>query len=244
MRYREHINIIFMRDNGPRRSLRLRGSRFYLLIIFFSCLPFLCVLLSVQCWLLWDDNQQLRANVDRFEADYQAAEARAERLENFEELLREENVSAREVLARNLAASQAASPVSEPHQEIIPENMPEGPGHEEFPALDTGRVKVSNVQARAMRGNILRIGLDLRNAANGSFLTGVVEATLVASGGERYPLVFEPKDVGNFRINRFKRAVMSTSAPRGVSLIDSDVVLEVKDEAGEPIYRNIFPVQR
>lgn len=270
MRYREQLNIIFMRDNGPRRSLRIRRSRFYLLIIFFASLPFLCILLSIQCWLLWEDNQKLHESVERFESDCQAAEARAERLENLEEFLREENVPARGVLVRQLArdASQDIIPPAQPREqqsappppretnengsiqakvETEVQEKPEladGPGHEEFPAIDTGRVTVSNVQARAMRGNSLRIGLDLRNPENGTLLIGEVDATLVTASGEKHELVFAPHNVGSFRINRFKRTVMVAHVPREVNLADSQIILEVKNQDGEIIYSNIFAVQQ
>ena len=95
MRYREQLSIILMRDNGPRRSFRLRRSRFFALVVFFASMPALCALLAWQCWLLWDENVTLRVNMQRFETDCQTAQATAERLENFEELLREEGVRGR-----------------------------------------------------------------------------------------------------------------------------------------------------
>lgn len=242
-----------MRDNGPRHSVRLRRSRFYLLIIFFSCLPFLCLLLAIQCWLLWDLNVKLRANVERFETDYQAAEARAEKLENFEALLNEENVPAREIILRRLAADTPAPHVEDAHAEDAAEAtaaesvethlMTEGPGHEEFPAIDTGRVKVYNVQIRAMRGNVLRIGLDLRNPDSEQLLSGEVGATLVTANGEKKILRFVPENVGNFRINRFKRTVMSAHVPRGISLVDGQIIIEVRNQEGKELYRNIFAIQ-
>lgn len=249
MHYRENLNIIVMRDKGPRRSFHFRRNRFYLLIVFFCCLPVLCLLLATQCWLLWKDNVMLRSNVERFEADYQAAEARAERLENIESLLREENVPGREHLARNLANDLKSRQVAEAEtEEQSPEkadvSLPEGPGHEEFPALDSGIVKVSNVQARALRGNTLRIALDLRNPDNEKVISGEVDATLVTAGGEKHSLVLTPQDVGNFRINRFKRAVMLARPPKNVSLLNSEIIVEVRDSDGKPIYRNIFAVMR
>lgn len=64
---------------------------------------------------------------------------------------------------RKLAsAEQAETPPQASGAEAAsaPEGAPamsEGPGHEEFPAIDTGYVKVGNVQARALRGGKLRI---------------------------------------------------------------------------------------
>lgn len=247
MRYHEKMDIIFMRDNGPRRSFRLRRSRLYLLAIFFISLPFLCILLSVQCWLLWNENQDLRLNIERFELDCQAAEYRAERLENLEALLQETNISGREIILRQLGRSdQPESPIIE---EETPEashtaEMAEGPGHEEFSAIDKGRIKIDNVQVRAMRNNAVRLGLDLRNPPNENLLSGEVAAVLVTADGNKNMLSFTPQDAGNFRINKFKRAVMTARTPRGISLINASVILEIRDQDGDIIYQNIFAVQR
>lgn len=241
MRYHERLNIIFMRDNGPRRSFRIRRSRLYLLFSFFICLPFICALLAVECWHLWTENLQLRENVEKFEADYQKAVSRAQRLENLEILLEEKSVPGRDLLLRQIAPKE-----DKPEAEKLQESseLVEGPGHEEFPAVDSGRVLVSNVQVRAMRGNILRIGLDLRNPEANELLSGVVSATLITDTGEKYVLAFMPHDVGAFRINRFKRTVMNAQLPRNVNSVDSQIILEVKDQQGQELYRNIFPVQR
>lgn len=245
MRYRERLNIIFMRDNGPRRSIRLRRSRFYLLVMFFLSLPFITILLALQCWLLWDENSNLRANMEKFEMDYQTAEQRAERLENLELLLREENVSAKELLLRQLAREGTAMEheTASAKAEQVPEVMEEGPGHEEFPAIDTGRVKIDNVQVRAMRGHSLRVGLDLRNPENEKLLSGEVSASLLTANGETKSLAFTPQGAGNFRINRYKRAVMNAATPVNASLVNASVILEVREQDGAVIYKNIFPVQ-
>lgn len=243
MRYHERLNIIFMRDNGPRRSFRIRRSRLYLLGLFFACLPFICMALAVQSWFLYEENLKLRENIENFETDYQKAVAKAERLENLEVLLEEESVPGRDIIIRKLAAN-VEKPEPEKAETAQAPELVEGPGHEEFPAIDSGRVKISNVQVRAMRGNILRIGLDLRNPDADQLLSGEVLATLVTAAGERKELAFTPQDVGNFRISRFKRTVMSSHVPRSINLTDSQIILEVKDQSGKEIYRNVFAVQR
>ena len=249
MRYREQLSIILMRDNGPRRSFRLRRSRFFALVIFFAAMPVLCAVLAWQCWLLWQENASLRANMQRFEMDCQTAQATAERLQNFEELLREEGVQGRELLLRRLArAGGEAQPQEAAEggggQAAAGPALGDGPGHEEFPVVDTGRIKVSNVQARALRGNGLRIGLDLRNTESQKLLTGSVSATLVTASGQKCPLAFDPEDVGNFRISRFKRAVMVARVPEQYSLVNAQVILEVREQDADLIYRNIFAVER
>ena len=248
MRYHEQLGIILMRDNGPRRSFRLRRSGFFALVIFFACLPFLCAVLAWQCWQLWQENASLRANMQRFEMDTQAAQATAERLQNYEELLREEGVQGRELLLRRLARggaeAQAAEAPGGDSAQAAGTPLGEGPGHEEFPVVDTGVIKVGNVQARALRGNGLRIGLDLRNADSRKLLAGSVSATLVTASGQKCPLTFDPEDVGNFRISRFKRAVMVARVPEQYSLVNAQVILEVREQDADLIYRNIFAVER
>ena len=252
MRYREQLGIILMRDNGPRRSFRLRRSSFFALVIFFACMPVLCAVLAWQCWNLWQENASLRANMQRFEMDCQTAQATAERLQNFEELLREEGVQGRELLLRRLAragadaqAPEGAASGGEPgHAAGASTALGEGPGHEDFPVVDTGRVKVANVQARALRGNGLRIGLDLRNTETQKLLAGTVSAILVTASGQKCTLAFDPEDVGNFRISRFKRAVMVARVPDQYSLVNAQVILEVTEQDSGLIYRNIFAVER
>ncbi len=247
MRYREKLNIVIMRDNGPRSSFRMKRSNFLLLAVFLGCMPFVAAFFCAQCWMLWQENYRLRSNMERFEADYQMAEARAERLENLEDLLKQENVQGKELLTRQLAESDkksARAPEKETEEQAELPEMQEGPGHEEFPALDTGRVLVSNVQARARPDNALRIGLDLRNPDNEPLLSGRVEAVLLSADGERRLLEFDPVDVGNFRIARFKRTVMNAIAPKDMSLVNAQIILEVKDQSGKPLYSNIFAIQR
>lgn len=245
MRYHERLNIVFMRDNGPRRSLRVRRNHFYLALAFFGVLPFICGFLAWACWHLWQGNLLLLQNVEKFEADYQAAESRAERLENLEALLEEENVSARETLLRRLASGSAQAELKlGPENEQERAQATEGPGHEEFPVIDSGKIKVGNVTARAIRGNRIRISLDLQNVNPETVLSGDVKAILVTPDGEEKNLVFMPEDVGNFRINRFKRSVMTARVPNGASLADAQIVIEVRNPEGGELFRNIYQIVR
>ncbi len=238
-----------MRDNGPRRSFRVRRGRFFLLMAFFACLPLVCGGLGWQTWRLWRENTELRESVLRFESDYQAAQATAERLENLEVLLREEGVPGRELVLRKLASAEqaeTAAPAAEGETAPPAEDaaaMGEGPGHEEFPAIDSGYVKVGNVQARALRGGKLRIALDLRNTDSQKLASGTVRATLVTADGQKRPLSFDPDDVGDFRISRFKRSVMVARLPEHLSMVNAQIILEVKGQEQSVVYRNIFAVE-
>lgn len=258
MRYRENLSIILMRDNGPRRSYRVRRARFLTVLGVLACMPIVCVALGWLCWTLWQQNEQLRDNVLRFESDALAAQANAERLENLEVLLREENIPARELVLRRLSTGggaidapgegpavagggQAGEKPQGGGSEAARAN--DGPGHEDFPAIDLDYVKVGNVQVREIRGGKLRIALDLRNADSQKILSGVVDGTLLTADGKKNSLRFDPEDVGSFRISRFKRAVMVASVERPMSLTNAQVILEVRNQENTVVYRNIFAVE-
>lgn len=184
--------------------------------------------------------------MERFETDYQSAEARAERLENLEDLLREENVKSRELIFSRLGrvSAQDYLPAEAEQSQLNDPIMAEGPGHEAFPALDSGRVKVGNVQVRVARGHSLRIALDLRNPEKEPLLSGEVLATLLTADGQRHQLAFSPQEVGSFKISRFKRTVMLAHVPRSMDLANSQVIIEVTDDDKTPLYRNIYAVQQ
>jgi len=259
LKYRENLSIILMRDNGPRRSYRVRRVRFWAAFGVMACMPLLCVALGWLCWVLWQQNVQLRDNVLRFESDYQTAQASAERLENLDELLREENISGRELVLRRLGSGgMAAEAPGEGPAVAGPNSAPaekqqggagdgarraDGARHEVFPAIDLDYVKVGNVQVREIRGGKLRIALDLRNADNQKILSGVVSGTLLTADGKTYPLRFDQEDVGSFRISRFKRAVMVTAAEKQTSLVNAQVILEVRGQDDSVVFRNIYAVE-
>lgn len=252
LKYRENLSIILMRDNGPRRSYRVRRGRFLAVLVAAACMPVACAVLAWLCWTLWQQNVQLRDNILRFESDYQAAEATAERLENLEELLREEGVPGRELVLRRLGAGGAAvEPAGEgaaqgagaeqpPPEKAQTEN---GPGHAEFPVIDRDYVKVGNVQVREIRGGKLRLALDLRNSDSQKILSGVVSGILLTADGKTHDLRFDPEDVGNFRISRFKRAVMVASAEGSLNLTNAQVILEVRNQENTVVFRNIYAVE-
>lgn len=239
MKYREHLNIILMRDNGPRRSFRIRRSRFFVLLAFFAVLPLIAVALALHVWQLWHENTELHHRLLRLESEWQNARATASRLENLAALLQEEESLSHELVVRQLGGTQPSLPDSETLA-----SQGDGPGHEEFPVTDTGYVSIRNVQARALRGDKLRIALDLHNTDRQEQATGTVQASLITADGKRHELTMEPEKVGDFRIQRFKRAVMVCRLPSQINLTNAQVVIEVFQREGNTLcFRNIYAVE-
>lgn len=119
----------------------------------------------------------------------------------------------------------------------------EGPGHEEFQEIDEHFVRVGNVQARAFTGNRLRIALDLHNTDKQEQAVGSVRATLLTAAGNRHQIIYEQKDAGDFRINRFKRAVMLSKIPHEFRMANAQIQIEVFMHDGTLVYRNIYSVE-
>lgn len=242
MRYREQFNIILMRDNGPRRSFKMRLSHFIVISIFLLCMPVVALLLGWKCASLWENNRILTQSVERFEADTRIAEAKVEKLQLLEHLLDEASPPGRDIILHQLAGAPKTL-ANYNMDEIVPEGVEEGPGHEEFVVLDKGTIKVDNVQIRRIGGNGLRIGLDLRNPDSEKILAGSITATLITRGGEKIALPFSPIDAGMFKIKRFKRATMISHPGHDINLANSQVIIEVMDGTKTPLYRNIYSVQ-
>jgi hypothetical protein len=267
LKYRERLSIVFMRDKGPRRSFSLRFDVFLYIGVFVCCLPFLLAGVSWFAWDVWSENRQLRDDVIRFETDLRNEQANVERLENIEELLREAGTRGGDVFARRLAATGEA-PKDEPPPDV-PEPTEETPPAEEAPAaaaaageapkagetpadsgqgafevVDTGYVNVENVQIRALRGGKMRIALDIRNPDARKSISGKVQATLLRSDGSQGKIEFVPSDLGEFRINRFKRTVIPAFLPGETELVNAQVIVEVLGANGSVAYRNVFPVER
>lgn len=247
------LSLILMSDDGARRTLRVRRARFYALMISLLCFPLLTVGLGWWSFQLWRANAALSDAQACLERELLEAEATAERLENLEILLKEESVEGRRLLATRLVGrSEAAADVTEADGAEARKEMEQafkqpgdGPGHAEFPAVSSELVKVLNVRARSLGNGKLRISLDLRNTERQKVVSGEVAVTLLTADGQQHNITFDPDDVGDFRISRFKRAVMVSRLPRSVGKLEnSQVIIEVKKSDGQLLFRNIFAVER
>lgn len=260
MTYKERLSLILIREDGRRRSWRLRVGWLYLAGLGLALFPCLLAGSGWLCYSLWQKAELAQADVLRLENECETMEVKIERLENLSVLLDESAVPGREILERALAESfqPPAEEEADPEQpatdertattkEEIQEQMTQndGPGHAEFPAIKKDYVNVENIRVRVIKPRVLRLSLDLRNTRR-NIAEGEVTARLATSDGKETPLLFSPADVGKFRIMRFKRAVITATLPRESPLRTSgaQVVIEVKDNDGSVVFRNIFPIER
>ena len=261
MKYSERLSLVIIREDGRRRSWRLRRIWLHALLTSLLLLPCLAGGLGWFCYDAWRENRRLHNELLRLESEGEAMEGKLERLEQVSVLLEESAVPGRDILTRALAQSDmgdaTAAPAGEEPAATAPageeadmkEQMTkeEGPGHAEFPAITSDYVVVDKVRVRLVRNRMLRIALDLRNTREGR-AEGEVLAVLVTPEGKHMPLKFSPSDVGKFSILRFKRAVMSANLPKGAdsALNGAQVLLEVRDNTSKRtvVFRNIFAVEQ
>lgn len=237
----EKINLLVMRDNGEVRSVRMRLSLLVTLCVASIIMPFVAV---AGIWLsvdLWRNTSSLQDENRRLTREGQEAKAKADRLGNLEKLL-QRNATTETVVVSNVNRSETPKPA--PVEEETAPATQDGPGHSEFPAINTGYITLENINARVQPGSKLRISLDLRNPDTRKTLSGEVACTLVSAAGESTPLQFRPQDAGDFRITRLKRAVLLSVLPPQTNFTNAQVVIEVKNDSGELVYRNVFPVER
>lgn len=242
------LSLLILRDNGAGWRCRMRAGLLAALLALAVLMPLLAGAGGWLAWTLWRENRLLSADAARLEKEWMAARATAERLSNLEILLQRADAGEAGAVLQNMARRTAQSaPAAGRPGENAPEPTPttqEGPGHGEFPVVDTKLVAVDNADARLMGNRKLRVALDLRNPDSKRPVTGSLRVTLITADGETLPLQVS-EESGDFRISRFKRAVLLSSLPPGiVNTTNAMIVLEVLEEGGKLAYRNIFPVQR
>ena len=240
----EKVNLLVMRDNGEVRSLRMRLSLLVTLCSLCAIMPFVAgagIWFSVDLWM----NQAVLGEANyRLSRESMEARAKAERLGNLEHLL-QRDVAVESIVVSNVnkPATKVGAEAPKPEDEQA-SAMQEGPGHSEFPTIATGFITLDNINVRQQPGNKLRMSMDLRNPDSKKAVSGIVSCTMITAAGETVPLQFRPADAGDFRITRLKRAVLVSVLPPQTNFTNAQVVVEVKSDSGELVYRNVFPVER
>lgn len=242
------LSLLILRDNGVAWRCRMPVRLLTILLVLALLLPPLAGVGGWLAWTLWRENRVLSADAARLEKEWMTARATAERLSNVEILLQRADAGEAGAVLQNLARRTArAVPAAGPPDETASAPTPttqEGPGHEEFPVVDTRLVVVDNAGARLMGNRKLRVALDLRNPDPKRAVAGSIRVFLITADGQTSPLEVA-KESGDFRISRFKRAVLLLSLPPGaIDITNAMIVLEVLEEGDKLAYRNIFPVQR
>ncbi len=139
------------------------------------------------------------------------------------------------------ASTDKESPATKEGQEEV--LMDDGPGHAEFAIIDEGIIMVENVVSRLVEPRRLRTSLDLRNPGTAS-LAGEVLCILSLASGDTVPLTLNPTNVGNYRIQRWKKAVLFADIAEEHDLFNAQIIIEVKDNTGKLLYRNIFAIEQ
>lgn len=239
----EKINLLIMRDSGAARRIRMRRSLWLFLLVCSAVMPLVA---AGSLWFggkLWLKHQELLRRAQTLELESQEAKAIATRLENLEALVGKRDAAQQALLLQNLNASREKSEAAEAEAPVV-EGGGEGPGHNEFPGVDTGVIAVDNVNVRLMADGKLRVVLDVRNLDSAKSVAGVVRYSLSTERGAKVALESAPPAAANFRISRFKKMVLSSTLPPDVSAVNAQVIIEVMLEGDVVAYRNVFPVAR
>ncbi len=258
----EKLNLLIMRDSGETKRIRVRRSYFHTFVALLFCFPFLTVLAAWGIYVLWQDNAVLKEKLIHAEQVNQESTVKAERLSNLEKLLAYEKEMGTQIaqntapVAKNESTGSGTATVDSveklnealvnvpnipEYQEEVP--IDDGPGHAEFPVLDEGIILVENVVSRLVEPRRIRTSLDLRNPGTAS-LAGEVFCILSLASGDAVPLTLSPANVGNYKILRWKKAVLFANIPAEHDLFNAQMIIEVKDSQGKLLYRNAFAIEQ
>lgn len=240
----EKISLLIMRDNGAARRLRMRRSLLISLFVFLGVSPFVA---AASIWFsadLWSRYQTLLRQTGNMEQEYREAKAIAARLSNLEKLLQYRDAAEEAQILQNLQRSGAADAAEVASAPPMGADSGDGPGHGEFPTINTGFVSVENVSVRLLSGNKLRISLDISNPDSRKSISGKVSCVLTTAGGDTVPLETTPPAAGDFRISRLKRTVLAATLPPGVDAANAQTVIEVRSDGGGLEFRNVYPVAK
>ncbi len=242
---KEKINIILMRDSGESKRIRMRRSRFRMLVRLCVLSPVVTAAALAGSYWFWEQNTKLVADNKALIVENEAYRITTARLQNLEALLKPQKGIEKELAVR-ISASKTkekniATEVSE--TELAKDLQQAGPGHAEFPAVDTGALKVENVACTLMGTDRIRAAFNLRNGGTES-IAGEIFCILSLADGKTIALTPTPADAGTYKITNFKSAVLFIDLEQGLQLVNAEIILEAKDGEGTVIYRNVHPLSQ
>ncbi len=256
----EKVNVIIMRDNGEARRLRVSRSLLRWFIIFCCIMPCLAII-GIGCSMtLWQERSIMRQHIAILEHTNETYRMKSERLATLEALLQRDANTENTIIETTQENAKNTSQTNKKHekekkptpqeksknQETLAHEaaQQEGPGHAEFPIVDTKQIAMGNVQVRLLSQNRLRTALDLRNLNSPESISGDIYCTLSLASGESIPLTLNPKNVGFFKIQHWKRAVLFATLQEAYDLTNAQVLIEVKTSDNVLIYRNIYNIEQ
>ncbi len=254
----EKISILLMKDNGESRRYRIRRSCFrYGMLIFFLVFPLTAGSLAWLYYDSWTKNKALTVQITALEELYAHASLTVQRLENMEALLHidtDTSAHIRDNFSRDnskgvLSATEQDNATTQTQQQNDSHTddndtaQQDGPGHADFPEINTGEITVESVNSRLITANRLRTSFDIRNPGTET-LSGNVTCILSLADGRTVALKFIPANAGYYRIQRWKRAVLVSEINTQLDMINSQVIVEIHNEEKKLLYRNIFPIEQ
>ena len=203
-------------------------------------------LLLVSLWhnyKTWDDVSELTAENQALHERLTLAEAGASLSAGLQALVQEPRESVERHLSVSTNAPRRDAPEGDGASAASPMAL-EGPGHEDFPATESGIVALRNVMVRELNNQRMRVSMDVCNLEGKGNVSGRVACQLLTEDGAMVDLGISPENAGVFRITRLKKAVFSCLVPRQYSIANGRVIISVFSDAGELLYRNIYAVSR
>ncbi|MEG2139923.1 MAG: hypothetical protein RRY20_03945 [Bilophila sp.] len=256
------FSLILMHDDGEMHRLRMNKGTLRVLILLLVLSPLLGMLGLWVGWDAWHTIADWHTERLSYQTQLDALRVRLERLSALEALLGAEGDRALvpastlpppDAVARtssetvpgepktaapaaleseaSTAAGQSAAKPSE--DETLPDKA--------RAAVDTGVIRVENMQARIVDRRRIRASVDMFNSdPDGKPLGGRTEFSLITADGQQYPLSNED---AVFRISRFKKVVSTSTLPvAGTEVENAAVMVEVKAD-NTVLYRNMFSIE-
>lgn len=235
------VTLMLMHDNGKSHTIRLRNFFYKSICTLIILLPILLGLTITACYYLWNDNKILNANALHLQNETNKAIALSENLTIFKSLLAENHPINASIVQINQTEELALANKQNEENATLAEQV--GPGHVEFPAVDTEEVAVENISARILNDGKIRISLDLRNPDPAKIVTGYVDCSFVDSLGVNHPLGIA-LNLKGFKINRFKRVVFLSNISPDILDENGNVLIEVFNREDKLMYRNVTPIEQ
>ncbi len=220
-------NIILMRDDTSVKRFRLRPFWLKFFIIAFVFLFCSSIAGGYIAYVLYEEKEAISRSYQNKEEMLSESRRELQRLQNVEKMLKSYNeLDQSSLLAGSRRKEEAKSVVDLSGM---------------FGLVDKGMVGISNVQARFVRDNRMRVQFEVNNLQSEGTVSGRVFLFLIRQDGLEIDLGLDDNDL-DFAIARFKNVDVTFDLPEAVNE-DSIFALRVvaRDISGNEIYAETFP---